>query len=128
MKTALILILFCLLWPAPALAQPPTPDIPYEFEPVEIDEGENPTAGYVAETISEVGFINMFGSYIVTTWSILDNFAGGGVLAYFTVFLAGVVTIKWLANYVYRRGSSGENSSENVGESKARRRRRRAIY
>lgn len=92
----------------PAYAQEPTPtpnfDNPYNFQPVDYESGEdNPALTGLGEMIASVSFINQFGSVAVTVWSILDGFAGGGVLGYLVIILLGVVIIKWIAGFVYSK-------------------------
>lgn len=109
MKIALILSLLVLLsFPAVALAQEPTPEpgfeMPYEFDPIDYESGEtNPVAANVADQLSSVGLINRIGSLAATVWSMLDNFAGGGVLGYFLVVVFAVLVIRWLAGFVFNK-------------------------
>lgn len=109
MKTAFFtLLVLLLLFPAVATAQEPTPapgfDMPYDFEPVDYASGEeNPALAGLGDMIVSVPFLNRFGSIAVTVWSMLDGFAGGGVLGYFVIILLGVVVIKWIAGYVYNK-------------------------
>lgn len=114
MKAVSILILIMALagLPSVALAQAPTPDIPYNFEPIELEEGPAPVDLLALTT--DTGNINEMGSYTVTVWSILDGFAGGGVLAYLTIFLLALVAIRWVSRYVYDKPIPGEsiNTSE----------------
>jgi hypothetical protein len=76
-----------------------TMQIPYDFEPLDYQGGTDPVD--LAGLIGDVSFINLVGSVAVTMWSILDGFAGGGVLGYFVVILLAVVVIRWLASFVY---------------------------
>jgi hypothetical protein len=89
-------------------AQEPTPtpnfDMPYNFQPVDFESGEeNPVFTGLGDIIADVSFMNRFGSMAVTVWAILDNFAGGGVLGYLVIFLMGLVIIKWAAGFVYNK-------------------------
>lgn len=104
------LFIIIVLAPAPALAQGPTPEIPYDFEPVDY-ESAPPTGMNLFDIISSVGFINAMGSYVVTVWAMLDDYAGGGVLGYFVIFLLGLVMIRFVARYVYRKPISGPEAN-----------------
>lgn len=109
MKLTLVLSILVLLFGAtPALAQEPTPepgfDMPYNFDPIDYESGEtNPVAANIADQLSSVGLINRIGSLAATVWSMLDNFAGGGVLGYFLVVVFGVLVIRWLASFVFNK-------------------------
>lgn len=93
----------------PALAQgptPATPEIPYTFEPLDYETAQtNTTASTITDLITSVPFINSLGSYIVTVWDMLDNFAGGGVLGYFVILICAVWIIKWLSNFVFKKNA-----------------------
>jgi len=95
-------LLAFLLFPGLAAAQgpAPTPDIPYNFEPVDY-ESTSPTGLNIGDLIADVSFINALGSYAVTVWAMLDDWAGGGVLGYFVVFLLGLSVIVFIARFVY---------------------------
>lgn len=106
MKPLFFAVLLVLAIAAPVYAQEPTPEpeitgfsMPYTFEPVDI-EGE-PTGINLGSIIGSVPFINKLGSYVVTLWVMLDEFAGGGVLAYFVIILLGIGFIRWVASFVY---------------------------
>lgn len=107
MKLAFIFSLVLLLFSAvPAMAQEPTPEfeMPYNFDPIDYESGEtNPVAVNVGDQIVSVGFINRIGSLAATVWSMLDNFAGGGVLGYFLIVVFGVLVIRWLASFVFSK-------------------------
>jgi len=103
----IIAVVFLVFLPAlasPAYAQDPDesfPGNPYNFEPADIPETDPPIV--LGDLIRDVGFINAVGSYATTIWVILDNFAGGGVLGYFVIFLLGVSVIVFVARYVYNK-------------------------
>lgn len=107
-QIVVICALALLVFAGQAQAQEPTPtpnfDNPYDFQPVDYESGEdNPALTGLGEMIASVSFINQFGSVAVTVWSILDGFAGGGVLGYLVIILLGVVIIKWIAGFVYSK-------------------------
>jgi hypothetical protein len=90
---------------------PPTPEIPYTFEPLEYQSTEtNTTAIHLTDLMTGVPFINGLGSIMVTVWSMLDDFAGGGVLGYFIMIICGVWVIKWLSNFVFKKNASEDGS------------------
>jgi hypothetical protein len=107
MKHLLLSLCLLLLFPAVALAQSPTPTPfpnPYNFQPVDFESGEqNPALAGLADMLADVSFINRFGSIAVTVWAILDNFAGGGVLAYAVIIILGLVVIRFVARFVYNK-------------------------
>jgi hypothetical protein len=90
---------------APAYAQGPvgTPDTGYDFTPREIGSGDNPVAGELAAKMTDVTFINELGGNFATMMVILDNFGGGGVLGYFTIFMLGLWALHWVATFVFKR-------------------------
>ncbi len=107
-QIVILCALALLVLAGPALAQEPTPtpnfDNPYDFQPVDYESGEeNPALTGLGEMIASVSFINQFGSVAVTVWSILDGFAGGGVLGYLVIFLIGLGIIRWIAGFVYSK-------------------------
>lgn len=111
----ILAVVLVLLTAAPALAQGPTPEIPYTFEPLDYQTTEtNTTAITITDLITGVPFINSLGSYIVTVWAMLDDFAGGGVLGYFVIIICGVWVLKWLSNFVFKKNaySPVEDKSE----------------
>lgn len=107
MKILTLAVCIWLLIAAPALAQEPTPappDTPYDFQPIDYQSGEeNPAISGLGDIVVSVPFINRFGSIAVTVWTMLDDFAGGGVLGYFVIILLGIVVIKWVATFVYNK-------------------------
>lgn len=112
MRFILALSLF-LIMAIPTNAQSPTPEIPYDFQPVDFESGpENPVAGEMATQMQSTENINQIGSYVLTPLAILDAFAGGGVLGYAVLFMGGVFALKWLAGYVYGKSVLKEGSKE----------------
>jgi hypothetical protein len=102
-----ICLIILLLAPGPALAQgpEPTPELPYNFEPMDY-ESEAPSEIGLDDLVSDPASINKMGSVVVTTWAMLDDFAGGaGVLGYLVVFLMGLWVLRWAAKYVYNRNT-----------------------
>lgn len=109
-KLILAVILVVMLTPA-SHAQGPTPEIPYTFEPLDYQSTEtNTTAIQLTDLMTGVPFINGLGSIMVTVWSILDDFAGGGVLGYFVMIICGVWVIKWLSNFVFKKNASEDGA------------------
>lgn len=107
-QIVILCALALLAFAGPAQAQEPTPtpnfDNPYDFQPVDYESGEeNPALTGLGQMIADVSFINRFGSIAVTVWSILDGFAGGGVLGYLVIFLIGLGIIRWIAGFVYSK-------------------------
>lgn len=103
-RVFLILLALLFLQAAPVYAQAPEPDTGYNFEPKNFDAGaENPVATTLAAQMTDVSFINELGSNFATMMAIMDNFAGGGVLGYFTIFMVGLWVLHWLATYVFKR-------------------------
>lgn len=108
-KLIVLLALACCLLPvAPVAAQEPTPDpgfeMPYNFDPVDYESGDqNPVATTITDMVADVSFINRIGSLAATLWSMLDNFAGGGVLGYFLVIVMALWVIRWLAGFVFNK-------------------------
>lgn len=102
---ALSITFLLLLVTFPAYAQEPVdpPDTGYDFEPYELEDVENPVADELAAKMTDVSFLNTVGSSFATLMTILDNFAGGGVLGYFTIFMMGLWVLTWLAAYVFKR-------------------------
>jgi hypothetical protein len=88
-----------------------TLEMPYTFTPVDVSaapSGEGMAADPVSSIglgnlITDVSFLNRIGSIAATIWTILDNFAGGGVLGYFVIILLAVAVIRWIASFVYNK-------------------------
>lgn len=79
--------------PADVLATPSAPGMP----------GDPAASIGIGDLITDVSFLNRIGSIAATIWIILDNFAGGGVLAIFVIILLAVVVIRWIASFVYNK-------------------------
>lgn len=88
-----------------------TLEMPYNFTPVDISTPpsgggmpSDPAASIgLGDLITDVSFLNRIGSIVATIWTILDGFAGGGVLAIFVIILLAVVIIRWIASFVYNK-------------------------
>ena len=135
MKRLIIIILIVLAAaPVQTYAQEPTPegpDIPYDIQPVEYESGQtNSVATSLAGMMTSIPFINRLGSIVVTTWKMLDEFAGGGVLAYFAIFIGGLWVIRYLSNFVFEKNVSGNIKSveKDIDETTGKRRRRSKNY
>lgn len=114
MKIVLIFCLVILLLPVNlAMAQEPTPDpgfeMPYDFDPIDYQSGaENPVAANIQDRLEDVDIISRIGSVTATIISMLENFAGGGVLMYSLIFVLGLVAIRWLAGFVFGKPIRGD--------------------
>jgi hypothetical protein len=112
-RVTVYLILLMLLCPMTVQAQEPTPTtipLPYTFEPLSYTKESDLESLELDTLTTDPATINSMGSTVVTIWSILDDWAGGGVLAYFVMFLLGLVVIRWAARYVYSKPIRGEES------------------
>lgn len=111
--TLYLILLFFLACPVTVQAQEPTPTtipLPYDFEPMTYTKETSAAALNLDTLTTDPGTINTMGSTVVTVWSILDDWAGGGVLGYLVVFLLGLVVIRFAARYVYRKPIRGPES------------------
>jgi len=112
------LVILAMIFPArPVHAQgPPTPDIPYTFEPAELEDGPPPVD--ILSLAGSTENINLIGHNATTVWYILDHFAVGGVLGIFVLFLLAIWCIKWIAGFVYSHPIRSEaiNISEHEKE------------
>ena len=95
MKAILIALLLTVTLPAVALAQGPgpTPETPYNFEPIEIPDAPF----HVPVDIANVDFINDVGSYALTVFTLLDKY---NVLGIFVVIMVGLSVLWWLYSFV----------------------------
>jgi hypothetical protein len=104
--TVYIALLTVLVCPVTVQAQEPTPTtvpLPYDFEAMDYNEESDLENLELDALTTDPGTINSMLSTVVTVWSILDDWAGGGVLGYFVVFLLGLVVIRFAARYVYQK-------------------------
>lgn len=102
-RSCIFAVLVTLLLTVPAAAQEPTPepnfDMPYNFQPLDYESGQ-PSGIDLAGLISDVGFINAMGSYVVTMWAMLDDYS---FIGYLVIFLMAIWVLKWAASFVFKK-------------------------